>query len=67
MEAYWLENTYIAWAKNLEEPAHNEATRFLSGVGSYTKCIASAVVVLTTMSAQFVTDGLRGMHVIARG
>ena len=37
MDAYWLENTYIAWAKSLEEPAHNEDARFLSWVGSYTK------------------------------
>ncbi|MGO9171324.1 MAG: replication initiator protein A [Rhodomicrobium sp.] len=35
-DAYWLENTYIAWAKNLE-PALNEDARFLSWVKSFTK------------------------------
>jgi plasmid replication initiation protein len=37
MDAYYLENTYIAWAKTLEEPAHNEDARFLGWVKSYTK------------------------------
>jgi hypothetical protein len=36
-DVYWLENTYIAWAKNLGEPAHNEDARFLAWVKSFTK------------------------------
>jgi len=35
-DKYYLENTYIAWAKD-KEPARNEDARFLSWVGSYTK------------------------------
>ena len=36
-DKYYLENLYIAWAKNLEVPAHNEDARFLGWVKSYTK------------------------------
>ena len=35
-DAYWLENTYITWAQNLE-PAHSEDARFLSWVKNFTK------------------------------
>ena len=35
-DKYYLENTYIDWAKD-KEPARNEDARFLSWVGSYTK------------------------------
>jgi hypothetical protein len=35
-DKYYLENTYIEWAKD-KEPARNEDSRFLSWVGSYTK------------------------------
>jgi plasmid replication initiation protein len=35
-DKYYLENTYIEWAKD-KEPARNEDARFLSWVGSYTK------------------------------
>jgi plasmid replication initiation protein len=36
IDPYYLESTYMAWARNLE-PAHNEDARFLSWVGSFTK------------------------------
>ncbi len=36
MDVYWLENTYIAWAKD-KETARNEDARFLRWVESYTK------------------------------
>lgn len=36
-DVYWLENTYIAWAKNLGEPAHSEDARFLAWAKSFTK------------------------------
>jgi len=35
-DKYFLENAYIAWAKNIE-PARHEDARFLRWVGSYTK------------------------------
>jgi len=35
-DKHYLENLYIAWAKNTE-PARNEDARFLSWVRSYTK------------------------------
>jgi plasmid replication initiation protein len=37
LDPYWLENTYIEWAKTLDEPARNEDARFLSWVKSFTK------------------------------
>ncbi|MGB9165279.1 MAG: replication initiator protein A [Rhodomicrobium sp.] len=39
-DKYYLENTYIDWAKD-KEPARNEDARFLAWVGSYTKGKAS--------------------------
>lgn len=36
-DVYWLEATYIRWAENLGEPAHNEDARFLAWVKSFTK------------------------------
>jgi plasmid replication initiation protein len=36
LDPYWLENTYITWAQNLE-PAHSEDARFLSWVKNFTK------------------------------
>jgi hypothetical protein len=36
-DKYWLENQYIAWARNLEEPARNEDARFSGWVRSFTK------------------------------
>ena len=35
-DKHFLENLYIAWAKE-KEPARNEDARFLNWVGSYTK------------------------------
>jgi plasmid replication initiation protein len=35
-DRYWLENTYITWARNLE-PAHSEDARFLTWVKNFTK------------------------------
>jgi plasmid replication initiation protein len=36
-DPYYLESTYIAWAKKLSEPAKNEDARYLSWVRSFTK------------------------------
>jgi hypothetical protein len=36
-DKYMLEYAYIAWASD-KDPALNEDARFLSWVGSYTKC-----------------------------
>ena len=36
LDIYWLENAYLAWAKD-KDAARNEDARFLSWVGSYTK------------------------------
>lgn len=36
LDVYWLESTYVAWAKD-KEPAHNEDARFLSWVKSVAK------------------------------
>jgi Replication initiator protein A len=37
LDIYWLERTYIEWARTLDEPARNEDARFLSWVRNFTK------------------------------
>jgi Replication initiator protein A len=37
LDIYWLERTYIEWAKTLDEPARNEDKRFINWVINFTK------------------------------